>query len=74
MYVTEYKGVHLIQPYEADIDPDEFDKIFYDLLYSNTGVTYCRKTESFYNEDEIVAAFNNGNGERISFCVDKKIK
>ena len=71
MRATEFKGVHLFKPFEGDISAEEFDKKYYDWMYSETVIAYYRRTEDYYNEDEIISLFDNGKSDRVSFYVSK---
>ncbi len=71
MRATEFKGVHLLKPFEGDVSADEFDKKYYDWMYSETGISYYRRTEDYYSEDEIISLIENGSLNRTSFYVGK---
>ena len=71
MRATEFKGVHLLKPFEGDVSAEEFDKKYFDWMYSETGISYYTITKDYYNEDEFVSLFDNGKEDRLSFYISK---
>jgi hypothetical protein len=67
-----YDGVELIEPEEKTLTAEEFDEIFYKLLYSGNKLSYRRLTTRLKTEEEIINALDNK--QPVSFYVGKKYK
>lgn len=69
---SRFDGVNLYKPEEKFLTPQEFDKVFYEYLYSDKGFSYSRRTTLLNNEEEIVKTLENN--QHIDFYVGKKYK
>jgi hypothetical protein len=64
-----YDGVNLLKPEEKFMTPKEFDKSFYDYLYSGKPFSYTSIRTTLNSEEEITKALDSG--ESVSFYVGK---
>jgi len=71
-YGIRYDGVELFEPEHKILSGEEFDKIFYDMLYDGKKFSYMRLTTDLNNEDDIIKALDNK--ETVEFYVGKKYK
>jgi hypothetical protein len=69
---SRFDGVNLYKPEEKFLSPQEFDKVFYEYLYSDKGFSYSRRTTLLNNEEEILKKLKNN--QHIDFYVGKKYK
>ena len=60
--VEQLTGIQLYKPEEKLMTVDEFDKVFYDLLYSGKGMTYRRLIEypDIRDEENLISLIEAG--------------
>ena len=69
--VEHLTGIQLYEPEEKLMTVDEFDKVFYDLLYSGKGMSYRRIIEfpDIVNEENLISLIEAG--EYLSFEIKR---
>lgn len=68
----QFDGVEMLEPEEKTFTPDEFEEVFYKLVYSSERLRYKRLTTSLETEAEIIGALDND--KRLSFYVSRKLR
>jgi hypothetical protein len=71
-YGIRFDGVELFEPERKTLTAEEFDKVFYDLLYGNKSLSYRRILTYLYTEEETINAIEQK--QPVSFYVGKKYK